>query len=148
MKLKAAIRKWKNKDSYKKQSDIHWFVWLIENPKSPISLTGAIDLYNHDIIHILLDRGMEVKDEALVIGFTMGNSTATSSWVRWLFEFCARYLYPEGYRFSEDDLVEFEMGYAYGYTRPRRNIHQARFDVKRDVEEIRNEWGIELINIQ
>ena len=147
MKLKAAIRKWKNKDSYKKQSDIHWFVWLIENPKSPISLTGAIDLYNHDIIHILLDRGMLNRDEAMVIGFTMGNSETTSSWVRWLFEFCARYLYPESYRFNEHDLLEFERGFAYGYTRSRRNIHLAKFDVKRDIEEIRKEWGIELINI-
>jgi len=44
-------------------------------------------------------------------------------------------------------LVEFEMGYAYGYTRPVRNIHLAEFDVKKDVEEIRKEWDIKLINI-
>ena len=148
MLLSKEIKKWQHSETYKEQSKIHWLVWLLENPNSPVSLTGAIDLYNHDIIHILLDRGMEVKDEALVIGFTMGNSTATSSWVRWLFEFCAKYIYPEGYRFDEDDLLEYERGFAYGYTRPRRNIHRARFDVKRDVEEIRNEWGIELINIQ
>jgi len=146
MLLSKEIKKWQHSETYKEQSKIHWFVWLLENPNSPVSLTGAIDLYNHDIIHILLDRGMEVKDEASVIGFTMGNSETTSSWVRWLFEFCARYLYPEGYRFGEDDLVEFEMGYAYGYTRPKRNIHLAEFDVKRDIEEIRKEWGIELIN--
>ena len=30
----------------------------------------------------------------------------------------------------------------------RRNIHLAEFDVKRDIEEIRKEWGIELINIR
>ena len=148
MLLSKEIKKWQHSETYKEQSKIHWLVWLLENPNSPVSLTGAIDLYNHDIIHILLDRGMEVKDEAMVIGFTMGNSTATSSWVRWLFEFCAKYIYPEGYRFDEHDLLEYERGFAYGYTRPRRNIHQARFDVKRDVEEIRNEWGIELINIQ
>ena len=147
MLLSKEIKKWQHSETYKEQSKIHWLVWLLENPNSPVSLTGAIDLYNHDIIHILLDRGMEVKDEAMVIGFTMGNSTATSSWVRWLFEFCAKYIYPEGYRFDEHDLLEYERGFAYGYTRPRRNIHQARFDVKRDVEEIRNEWGIELINI-
>ena len=111
-------------------------------------MTGAIDLYNHDIIHILLDRGMLNRDEAMVIGFTMGNSETTSSWVRWLFEFCARYLYPVSYRFNEYDLLEFERGFAYGYTRSRRNIHLAKFDVKRDIEEIRKEWGIELINIR
>ena len=147
MLLSNAIEKWQDNPTYKEPSTIHWFVWLLENPKSPISLTGAIDLYNHDIIHILLDRGMLNRDEAMVIGFTMGNSETTSSWVRWLFEFCARYLYPESYRFNEYDLLEFERGFAYGYTRSRRNIHLAKFDVKRDVEEIRKEWGIKLINI-
>ena len=146
MLLSKAIEKWQDNSTYKEPSTIHWFVWLLENPKSPISLTGAIDLYNHDIIHILLDRGMLNRDEAMVIGFTMGNSETTSSWVRWLFEFCARYLYPVSYRFNEYDLLEFEKGFAYGYTRSRRNIHLAKFDVKRDVEEIRKEWGIELIN--
>jgi len=148
MLLSSAIEKWQDNSTYKEPSTIHWFVWLLENPKSPISLTGAIDLYNHDIIHILLDRGMLNRDEAMVIGFTMGNSETTSSWVRWLFEFCARYLYPVSYRFNEYDLLEFERGFAYGYTRSRRNIHLAKFDVKRDIEEIRKEWGIELINIR
>ena len=148
MLLSKAIEKWQDNPTYKEPSTIHWFVWLLENPKSPISLTGAIDLYNHDIIHILLDRGMLNRDEAMVIGFTMGNSETTSSWVRWLFEFCARYLYPVSYRFNEYDLLEFERGFAYGYTRSRRNIHLAKFDVKRDIEEIRKEWGIKLINIR
>ena len=148
MLLSKAIEKWQDNSTYKEPSTIHWFVWLLENPKSPISLTGAIDLYNHDIIHILLERGMLNRDEAMVIGFTMGNSETTSSWVRWLFEFCARYLYPVSYRFNEYDLLEFERGFAYGYTRSRRNIHLAKFDVKRDIEEIRKEWGIELINIR
>ena len=147
MLLSKAIEKWQDNPTYKEPSTIHWFVWLLENPKSPISLTGAIDLYNHDIIHILLDRGMLNRDEAMVIGFTMGNSETTSSWVRWLFEFCARYLYPVSYRFNEYDLLEFERGFAYGYTRSRRNIHLAKFDVKQDIEEIRNEWGIKLINM-
>ena len=148
MLLSKAIEKWQDNSTYKEPSTIHWFVWLLENPKSPISLTGAIDLYNHDIIHILLDRGMLNRDEAMVIGFTMGNSETTSSRVRWLFEFCARYLYPISYRFNEYDLLEFERGFAYGYTRSRRNIHLAKFDVKRDIEKIRKEWGIELINIR
>ena len=148
MLLSNAIEKWQDNSTYKEPSTIHWFVWLLENPKSPISLTGAIDLYNHDIIHILLDRGMLNRDEAMVIGFTMGNSETTNSRVRWLFEFCARYLYPVSYRFNEYDLLEFERGFAYGYTRSSRNIHLAKFDVKRDIEEIRKEWGIELINIR
>jgi len=146
--LSKEIKKWREKPTYKHQNKINWFVWLLENPKSLISLTGAIDLYNHDIIHLLLKRDMKVRDEAMVIGFTMGNSETTSSWVRWLFEFCARYLYPEGYRFDEHDLLEFEKGFAYGYTRPKRNIHFAVFDESKTIAQIRKEWGIKLINIR
>ena len=147
MQLQKAVYKWKHSEGYKVQSSIHWFVWLLENPISPISLTGAIDLENHDLIHILLDRGMEIRDEAMVIGFTMGNSTGTTSLVKWLFEFCARYLYPDGYRFNDADIVEFNRGYAYGYTRPKRNIHLERFDVTQNISDIREKWGINLINI-
>ena len=146
--LSKEIKKWRKKPTYKHQNKINWFVWLLENPKSLISLTGAIDLYNHDIIHLLLKRDMKVRDEAMVIGFTMGNSETTSSWVRWLFEFCARYLYPEGYRFDEHDLLEFEKGFAHGYTRPKRNIHLAVFDESKTIAQIRKEWGIKLINIR
>ena len=145
--LQEAIDSWRHIDTYKEQSGIHWIVWLLENPSSPISLTGAVGLDNHDIIHILLDRGMDVLDEAMVIGFTMGNSTHTSGWVRWLFEFCARYIYPEGYRFSEHDLIEFERGFAYGYTRPKKNIHLTDFDKTETILAIREKWGINLINI-
>ncbi len=148
MKLNTAIKRWRDTPDYKLQSDIHWFVWLIENPDSPISLAGAVDLYNHDIIHILLNRGMSVNDEAMVIGFTMGNSNRTKSWVRWLFEFIARHLYPHGYRFNEYDLLEFERGFAYGYTRPMKNIHCAKFDLNVDINDIRKKWGIELINTE
>lgn len=147
MELQKAVYKWKHSEGYKVQSSIHWFVWLLENPNSPISLTGAIDLENHDLIHILLDRGMDIRDEAMVIGFTMGNSTGTSSLVKWLFEFCARYLYPEGYKFNDADIVEFNRGYAYGYTRPRRNIHLEQFDLTQNISDIREKWGINLINM-
>lgn len=148
MKLKKAIEVWQQSPTYKLQGEIHWFVWLIENPKSPFSLTGAVNLYNHDIIHILLDRGMKNIDEAMVIGFTMGNSETTSSWVRWLFEFIARYLYPKTYRFTESELLEFERGFAYGYTRPEKNIHLAKFDEEMNIKDIRKKFGIKLINIR
>lgn len=146
MKLQSAVDNWKHLQGYKVQSEIHWLVWLLENPKSPISLTGAIDLENHDLIHILLDRGMDIRDEAMVIGFTMGNSTGTSSLVKWLFEFCARYLYPEGYKFDDADIVEFNRGYAYGYTRPKRNIHLEHFNMNENISDIREKYEINIIN--
>ena len=67
--------------------------------------------------------------------------------MRWLFEFCARYLYPEGYRFDENDLLEFERGYAHGYTRPKRNIHLEKFDTMKDVMELRREWSIDTLKV-
>ncbi len=146
MKLQTALDNWKHSEGYLKQSGIHWIVWLLENPNSPISLSGAISLYNHDVIHILLDRGMDTHDEAMVIGFTMGNSTDTSSWIKWLFEFCAKYIYPKGYKFNDADIVEFNRGYAYGYTRPKRNIHLEHFDITENVLEIRKKMGINIIN--
>ena len=44
MKLKNAIGIWRERPEYKVQKQIHWFIWLMENPNSPIALTGAIDL--------------------------------------------------------------------------------------------------------
>ena len=127
--LKDAIATFKKFDTYKEPSSINWFVWLIENPKSPISLAGAVDLYNHDIIHILLSRGMDVKDEAMVIGFTMGNSESSSGLSKWLFLLCARLLYPDGYRFSAEEVKEYNKGYSYGMTRRKRNIHLEKFNI-------------------
>ncbi len=146
--LKDAIETFKRFDTYKEPSSIHWFVWLIENPKSPFSLTGAIDLYNHDIIHILLGRGMDVKDEALVIGFTMGNSEYTNSLVKWLFLLCARMLYPSGYRFGDAEIKEYNRGYSYGLTRRKRNIHLEIFDIEEDVSDIRRRFGINHIDLK
>ena len=146
--LRDAIKSFKAFDTYKEPSSIHWFVWLIENPKSPISLTGAIDLYNHDIIHVLLGRGMDVRDEAMVIGFTMGNSEYTNSLVKWLFLFCARCIYPEGYKFSDADIKEYNRGYSYGLTRHKRNIHLEKFDVEEDVSDIRKRFGINHLDLK
>ena len=146
--LKDAIATFKKFDNYIEPTSINWFVWLIENPKSPISLAGAVDLYNHDIIHILLNRGMDVKDEAMVIGFTMGNSESSSGLTKWLFLLCARWLYPSGYRFNAEETKEYNRGYSYGTTRRKRNIHLEKFDTNEDVLDIRRRFGINSLDIK
>jgi len=146
--LKDAIATFKKFDNYKEPTSINWFVWLIENPKSPISLAGAVDLYNHDIIHIILNRGMDVKDEAMVIGFTMGNSESSSGLSKWLFLLCARLLYPDGYRFSAEEVKEYNKGYSYGMTRRKRNIHLEKFNINEDVADIRRRFGVNTIDIK
>ena len=88
---------------------------MIENPKYDIGLFGgATTLGAHDCIHILLGRGLLLKDEAFVIGYTMGSAKSLSRWRKNLFLFCTKYLYPEGYRFGEDERFVFNMGIMAG----------------------------------
>ena len=67
-------------------------------------------LQSHDIIHVLLGRGLLPKDEAYVIGFTMGSTRGLTWPEKRLFRFVSRHLYPDGYRFTGDDLEVFEAG--------------------------------------
>jgi hypothetical protein len=59
-------------------ADIPLMVQLIENPKYRIPCLdlfhGRVALDQHDVIHILLGRGLLNKDEGFTIGFTMGSS--------------------------------------------------------------------------
>ena len=88
---------------------------LVENPKYDIGLfAGNVSLYNHDSIHLLLGRGLRVKDEAFVIGFTMGTTKKMWRWRRNLYMFCAKYLFPEGYSFGEEERFIFNMGVMAG----------------------------------
>ena len=144
MTLKQALKEFRASDDYKNQSDIHWFVWLLENPNSPLSLTGAVDLYNHDIIHILLNRKMESRDEAFVIGFTMGNSTGTNRYIKWLFGVIAKYLYPEGYKFTEEERYIFYSGVMAG-SKCSSDLSKVNFEelVNYKVDHVRELLGVD-----
>ena len=85
-------------------------VWLLENPTSPLALGGSISLQNHDYLHILLGRGLSPKDEAFVIGVTMGNDLCTRWWHYLIFKLAARFIYPHPYRFTRHHLQIFEEG--------------------------------------
>ena len=76
-----------------KQSDVPLIIKLVENPnyKSSNIFTGAVDLFTHDCIHTVLGRGLLVKDEAFVIGYTMGSSKKMKRWRRNLFMFISKY---------------------------------------------------------
>tara|TARA_Y100000766_G_C18833240_1_gene569169 strand:- start:318 stop:902 length:585 start_codon:yes stop_codon:yes gene_type:complete len=95
--------------------DVPLIIKLVENPKYDIGLfAGNVSLYNHDSIHLLLGRGLRVKDEAFVIGFTMGSTKKMWRWRRNLYMFCAKYLFPEGYSFGEQERFVFNMGVMAG----------------------------------
>jgi len=94
------------------QEDIPLLVKLVENPRFSIpGLTlfhGAVDLKQHDCIHILLGRGLLPMDEAFVIGFTMGSTHQVSTAEESLFCKITKYLYPRIYRFDDDDISVFK----------------------------------------
>lgn len=98
------------------QEDVPLIVKLTENPNYFTSklFTGAVDLYSHDCIHVLLGRGLLVKDEAFVIGYTMGSGKKMSRWRRNLFLWVTKYLYPEGYKFTEEERYIFYSGVMAG----------------------------------
>ena len=103
-------------DSFKLQAeDVPFIIKLVENPKYDVGLfAGNVSLYNHDCIHLLLGRGLRVKDEAFVIGYTMGSTKKMRRWRRNLYMFCAKYLFPEGYKFGEEERFVFNMGVKAG----------------------------------
>ena len=95
--------------------DVPFIIKLVENPKYNIGLfAGNVSLFNHDCIHMLLGRGLRVKDEAFVIGYTMGSTKKMWRWRKNLYMFCAKYLFPEGYRFGEEERFVFNLGVMAG----------------------------------
>ena len=98
------------------QEDVPLVVKLTENPDHATSklFTGAVDLFSHDCIHALLGRGLLVKDEAFVIGYTMGSGKKMKRWRRNLFLWVTKYLYPEGYNFTEEERYIFYSGVMAG----------------------------------
>lgn len=98
------------------QKDVPLIIKLVENPKYKSSelFTGAVTLFTHDCIHVVLSRGILPKDEAFVIGYTMGSSKRMKRWRRNLFMLAAKYLYPKEYRFGEEERFVFNMGVMAG----------------------------------
>jgi hypothetical protein len=96
--------------------DVPLIIKLVENPSYRTSkvFTGAVSLFSHDCIHVLLGRGLLAKDEAFVIGYTMGSAKKMRRWRRNLFMWVCKYLYPEGYKFGEEERFVFYSGVVAG----------------------------------
>jgi hypothetical protein len=107
-------------DEFKLEAkDVPLIIKLVENPKYDIGLfAGNVSLHNHDCIHLLLGRGLRVKDEAFVIGYTMGSTKKMWRWRKNLYMFCAKYLFPDGYSFGEEERFVFNMGVMAGVNCP------------------------------
>ena len=98
-------------------------VWMLENPASPIRLSGAIDLYEHDCVHCVLDRGLLNPDEAFVIGYTMGNDESLKSWEPNAYLFLASTFFPSYYSFNEKEKQVYFNGIELGRQNSVKNIH-------------------------
>jgi hypothetical protein len=124
-------------------SAVPWYVRLLENPRSPLALAGAVDLLGHDCMHVVLGRGQLPQDEAFVLGFAMG-ADRCSKWQQWLFRVCARYLYRGVYRFSDIDVAVFNLAVEVG-RRLHTPLHRIDFRglLERPLREVRRILGIE-----
>jgi len=133
-------------DSFKlKQNDVPLIIQLTENPKYNFFsiFPGRVSLLAHDCIHILLGRGLLPKDEAFVIGFTMGSTQKMTNFKIKLFLFITKYLYPEGYKFSDEEAHVFEMGVLAGMKNPKDlSLLDFRWFMSWRVDRIRKRLGI------
>jgi hypothetical protein len=82
----------------------------LENPSSPVALPGAVTLRRHDVIHILLGRGLLDQDEAFVVGFTMGNSSKYRDADGCVMREALEHWYPEPFRIFGSKLDVFDLG--------------------------------------
>lgn len=126
-------------------SAIPWIVRLFENPQGWLRLHGAIDLAHHDMIHVLLGRGLLGQDEAFVIGFTMGATKAVSWLEQAWFKFVVAWLYPVPYRIPRRILAAYDLGLDAGRAMGVRNLHLAIGDdlLDRPLGEVRRALGID-----
>ena len=94
-----------------KQEEIPLMIQLVENPRYNIPginlFHGAVDLATHDSIHILLGRGLLPKDEAFVIGFTMGSTDQVTTMEETLYALFSKHLYPKVYQFKNEEIQRY-----------------------------------------
>ncbi len=131
------------------QRDIPYLVELVENPRFGLPwidvFHGATDLATHDRIHILLGRGLLPKDEAFVIGYTMGSTDRVGTTEEWLYALIAKYLYPQNHRFTDEDVRVYKDGVKLGFVSNCRSLAEVGYEpyLDRPLGEIRAELGIE-----
>lgn len=124
---------------------IPWIVRLFENPQGWLRLHGAVNLRSHDMIHVLLGRGLLGQDEAFVIGFTMGSTKAVSWLERMFFKLVVSQVYPHPYRISWRTLAAYDLGLEAGREMGMPNLHLQLCEemLDRPLGEIRSRLGID-----
>jgi len=132
-----------------KQNDVPYIIQIVENPKFDLPgfdiFHGAVNLQTHDYIHIILGRGLLPKDEAFVIGFTMGSTDRVTATEERLYAFFAKFLYPREYRFTDDDVRIFKDAVRLGFVSDCKPLPQIDYSqyLHWPLREIRKALGIE-----
>ena len=132
-----------------KQEDIPLMVQLVENPRFNIPgfdiFHGAVDIRTHDFIHILLGRGLLAKDEAFVIGFTMGSTNKVSTMEENLFAVISKHFYPKVYQFDDDAIRIFRDAVKLGFISDCQPLDQINYPayLDRQLKDIRQEIRLE-----
>ena len=132
------------------QSDIPFMVWFLENPDSIFPLPGKINLYNHDCLHIILDRGISLLDEAFVVGFTMGSDLKTNQFHLAIFKILSTLFYPQHYKFNYQQFKLLKKAFNYSRKLKVKNVNQIDFKKyeNQTVGEIRKLLGIDLKEVK
>ncbi|WP_404309910.1 hypothetical protein [Neorhodopirellula lusitana] len=125
---------------------IPWVVRLFENPRSWIRFRGAIDLDDHDVMHVLLGRGLQDQDEAFVLGFAMGTAKRVSRIQAAVFKLIMTWVYPEPYRIPRFLLPAFDLGVRSGKATGKLNLYKQPLEGLREmsVRDARVAAGIDI----
>ena len=132
------------------KQDIPLMIQLVENPKYRIPgftlFHGAVDLQQHDYIHIVLGSGLLEMDEAFTIGFTMGSTKKVTTTEERLFSLIAQRLYPKVYQFGPQALEVFKDAVRLGYISDCTPLDRIDFKPHLDLplREIRERVGLEV----
>lgn len=132
------------------QDEIPLLVQIVENPRYSLPdgleiFHGRVDLDTHDCLHILLGRGIMPKDEAFVIGFTMGSTQDVYGMEETIYTWIAKNLYPGVYRFTEEDIEVFRDALRLGYISDCQPLDTVNFKSMMDwsLNDIRRAVGLE-----
>jgi len=145
--LKDALKKLKKCSS--PPSDIPFIIRLVENPNLKLPLfrvfNGAVDLYAHDCIHLILGRGLLPKDEAFVIGFTMGSTKKMFKLEKFLYHFVTEYLYPHPFKFTHKEHMVFDIASSIADVSKCERLDKIDFKKMEHLtlKEIRDKIGLE-----
>lgn len=88
---------------------------------------GMLDVKQHDCIHILLGRGLLDVDAAFTAGFTLGSSKKVKRPEQSVFALIARYLTPDVYAFTEQEMALFKEGVRLAYISSCSPLDQFNF---------------------